>query len=130
VVTTRFGDGLGHGPDEWLLVGTDGTEAETVAALGRAVGEDGAVVDLSAARTGLLLAGPAAREVLATCCPLDLHLKVFGPGRCAGTVIAKAPVILQAWEQPAGYRILVRPSYAAYVAGWLIEGLESIRDLR
>ena len=119
---------LGLGPDEWLAVGPDGIEAELVDRL-RAVirSEGGAVVDLSAARTGVLLAGPAARLVLSTCCALDFHPTRFGPGHCARTLIAKVPVIIEQLDDEPAYRILVGPSFAAYVVGWLVDGMLGVR---
>ncbi len=112
-------------PDEWLVVAADGEERSLVALLEDAVAGEGSVVDLSANRTGLRLAGPTAREVLATCCSLDLHPRVFGPGQCAQTLIQKAGVLI---EQRADddYLLLVRPSFAAYVAEWLLDGMAGL----
>ena len=112
-------------PDEWLVVAVDGEERSLVALLEDAVAGEGSVVDLSANRTGLRLAGPTAREVLATCCSLDLHPRVFGPGQCAQTLIHKAGVLI---EQRADddYLLLVRPSFAAYVAEWLLDGMAGL----
>lgn len=110
------------GPDEWLVVGPDGSEGEISALLEQALEGAGAVVDLSGNRTGIEIRGPRGRDLLATCCSLDLHPRVFGPGQCAQTLLQKAPILI---EQTADDVTLlhVRPSFAAYVAAWLLDGV-------
>jgi sarcosine oxidase subunit gamma len=115
------------GPDEWLVVAPAGEEAVIEAALRAALAGKGACVDLSANRTALELAGPAARDVLASCCALDLHPRAFGPGRCAQTLVAAAPAVVQQTGDEPAFRLLVRPSFAAYVAEWLLDGIEGVR---
>jgi sarcosine oxidase subunit gamma len=120
-------DVLWLGPDEWLVVAPEGTGAETEAAVRQALGgRFGTAVDVSANRAVLELAGPAAREVLATCCGLDLHPRVFGPGQCAQTLLAKAQVVLQQVDDRPAYRLFVRPSFGAYVVAWLGEGIAAV----
>ena len=127
-------DGARHvlllGPDEWLIVGAPGTsvliESELRSAVA-AVGPDAfaAIVDVSANRTMLSLTGPFAREILEHGCSIDLHPRVFGPGSVAQTNIARANAMLfQVASEPApDYRILVRPSFAAYLVAWLADAL-------
>ncbi|SNS70102.1 sarcosine oxidase subunit gamma [Asanoa hainanensis] len=96
--------------------------AEAIAA---AIGADGepiglSAVDVSASRTVLELSGPQARDVLAHGCALDLHPRVFGPGSCARTNLAKAQVILHQ-TAPATYRVFVGASFADYLARWLLD---------
>ena len=114
------------GPDEWLVVGpADETELrEALAPIG------GSVVDVSANRTTLELRGPRARELLEFGCPIDLHPRVFGPGRCAQTLLARANVIIWhlADEPEDTWRLLVRPSFAAYVAAWLADAADGLID--
>jgi len=108
------------GPDEWLLAGEPDKASELTALLSDALGEeDGSVVDVSAHRTTIRLSGAHARDVLAHGCPLDLHPRVFGAGQCAQTMLARASVLLIADD--ASYRILVRSSFARYLAGWLLD---------
>jgi sarcosine oxidase subunit gamma len=122
-VSTPAGDCFWLGPDEWLVVGAPALEA-----LEQAMGPDeGAVVDVSASRVIYELKGSSAREVLASCCALDLHPRVFGPGHCAQTLIAKAPVLLGQVDEAPTYRIFVRPSLVAYVVSWLQDGIEGAR---
>lgn len=121
VVTSGALAVLWLGPDEYLLVGPDGTGPELMTRLrAQLSGPRTSVVEVSAHRTCVELRGSGAREILETGCPLDLHPRAFGPGRCAQTVLAKTQVILwQPGEQR--YRLLVRGSYAAYLAAWLTD---------
>jgi sarcosine oxidase subunit gamma len=81
------------------------------------------VVDVSANRTTMALTGPAARDVLEGGCSIDLHPRAFGTGSCAQTLLARAGVILLATSAEPEYWILVRPSFAAYVATWLLDAI-------
>ena len=85
------------GPDQWLVVTPSGAE-------GRAV---------------IGLAGAHARDVLAKGCPLDLHPRAFGPGRCAQSTLAKALVILHQLSDRPSYDIYVERSFADYLWTWL-----------
>jgi sarcosine oxidase subunit gamma len=128
------------GPDEWLVVGPDGAAADLVGLLrGLLAGQRGSAVDVSANRTTIELAGPFAREVLEQGCPLDLHPRVFGPGQCVQTMLARAQVVIWrpgdgAGSAPDGardgtrdgsseevFRLLVRGSFAGYLAAWLTD---------
>jgi len=83
-------------------------------ALAEAVkGEFASVVDVSAHRTAIDVSGPHAWDLLAHGCALD----GVAPGHCAQTMLARAGVIL--WRLDDGYRVLVRSSFARYVAAWL-----------
>jgi sarcosine oxidase subunit gamma len=111
---------LSLGPDEWLVVGPPGTQADLEARIRTAVGEEpAAVTDVSAQRTTVLVAGPRARDLLAHGCSLDLHPRAFGPGRCAQTTLARAQVVLIGRER--GFCVLVRSSFAGYLADWLLD---------
>lgn len=117
------------GPDEWLVVGPDGSETVTETGV-RAAGGDAvrSVVDVSGQRTVLELRGPAAREVLSGGCSLDLHPRAFGPGRCAQTLLARADVIL--WQTDGEtYRIFVGASFAPYLAAWLTDAMAETASL-
>ncbi|MEE1833977.1 sarcosine oxidase subunit gamma [Streptomyces sp. SP17KL33] len=111
------------GPDEWLLVGPPGGERELESRIREAAGEEPvSVTDVSAQRTTVLVAGAAARDLLAHGCALDLHPRAFGPGCCAQTTLARAQVVLVAREEPsAGFWVLVRSSFAGYLADWLLD---------
>lgn len=110
------------GPTEWLIVAPAGQEERIETALRNALSSgSSSVVDVSANRTTLELRGPRARDILESGCPVDLESPAFDAGRCAQTLVGRAGVIL--WQtEPAPsptYRLLVRPSFAAYLAAWL-----------
>lgn len=113
------------GPQEWLVTSTqrggEGLEAELHEAVAAA---GGAAVDVSAQRTTVRLRGAHARDVLAKGCSLDLHPRVFGPGAAAQTMLALAAVVLIPLDDKGtDYRIIVRSSFAGYLADWLIDAL-------
>ena len=64
--------------------------------------------------------------MLATCCSLDLHPRVFATGQCAQTLVQKAGVLIEHRGEDR-YLLLVRPSFAAYVAEWLLDGMLGLK---
>lgn len=121
--TSGIGDVLWLGPDEYLVLGApEGTEE----ALRDAISV-GAVTDVSAQRTTLRLAGPAARDVLAHGCAIDLHPKAAPPGTCVQTLFARTGIVLLVRE--AGeFTVLVRQSFAPYFAEWLADAALEYRE--
>jgi sarcosine oxidase, subunit gamma len=115
-----------QGPDEWLVTGTALAGPELEARLREAVApHGGAAIDVSGQRTTLRLSGPHSRDVLAKGCALDLHPRVFGEGTAAETMLGQAGVILLAVDgSGADYRILIRSSFARYLADWLLDAAE------
>ena len=111
------------GPDEWLVTGTALAGPELEARLREAVApHGGAAVDVSGQRTTLRLRGAHSRDVLAKGSALDLHPRAFGEGTAAQTMLGQAGVILLAVNGTGGdYRILVRSSFARYLADWLLD---------
>jgi sarcosine oxidase subunit gamma len=110
------------GPDEWLVLGPPGAGPAIVAEYHRALeGLHRSVVDVSANRVALELSGPRAKDVLAKGCGLDLHPRTWTTGRCAQTLLARVPVILQERAETTG--VLVRPSYSTYLVDWLLEAV-------
>jgi sarcosine oxidase subunit gamma len=121
---SRAGDRtlLWLGPDEWLLVAPAGEQGQLLSELLAALAPaGGVVVDLSAHRTTIDVHGPRARDLLAKGCSLDLHPSVLTADRCAQVLLARAPVILVPHEEGTGVRLLVRSSFAGYVADWLLD---------
>ncbi len=123
VVRTGESVALWLGPDEWLLVGPPGGERDLESRIREAAGEEPvSVTDVSAQRTTLLVSGPRARDLLAHGCPLDLHPRAFGPGRCAQTTLGRTQIVLVARDEPrAGFWVLVRSSFAGYLTDWLLD---------
>lgn len=108
------------GPDEWLLLSQHHRSDSLVTNLQAALtGHVASVVDISAGQTVIRLSGPSALDVLARGCALDLHPSVFAPGACAQTMLARAQALLIAVDDTPTVDIIVRRSFAPYVAAWL-----------
>jgi sarcosine oxidase, subunit gamma len=111
---------LWMGPDEWLLKVRDAQGDAIATALGAALqGVHSAVVDVGHGNTTLTLQGPAAADLLARGCPLDLHARVFPAGALAQTHIAKASATVLCLAAGTHYELTVRRSFADYLFRWL-----------
>lgn len=113
---------LALGPDEWLLVRPAEVDGEPIFRLRTALGRmHSSLIDVSGNRTAIVLGGARARDVLQKGVALDLHPRAFGPGRCAQTLMARTPVLLEQTGDAPDYRLFVRASYARHLALWMIE---------
>ena len=52
-------------------------------------------------------------------CTVDLHPRVFGPGRCTQTHLGKAVVLIRQLDDSPSFDIIVRRSFADYLGLWL-----------
>ncbi len=110
------------GPDEWLVVTPEGKQGEVESALRSALEDQHvSVVDGTDARTTIRLHGAHARDVLMKGCRLDLHPRVFGPGQCAQTLLAKADVLIHQLDDAPSYDIYVLCSFSRYLWDWLAD---------
>jgi sarcosine oxidase subunit gamma len=110
------------GPDEWLVTSPEGVAPDLMARLTRALaGRHAVVIDLSASRAIIEITGSRARDLLEKGCGLDLHPRAFGPGRCAQTLFAKLPVIIDQLGAAPAYQLFVGRSAARWLADWLID---------
>jgi sarcosine oxidase subunit gamma len=116
-------EALWMGPDEWLLVAPEDRRHGLLARLRSAIGDEFATVtDVSAQRTTLELSGHLVRTVLAQGCAIDLDPRVTPVGSCLNTLLAQAPVTLVVrGEGASDVRLLVRSSFASYLATWLVD---------
>ncbi len=119
VAGTEATAALWLGPDEWWVV----TAVEDPAAAHRLsealAGHSAAVTDLSESRACIRVSGPRARDLLAKGCSLDLHPRVFSPGRCAQSHLAKAQVVLHQVSGEPAFDLYVLRSFADYLWAWL-----------
>ncbi len=106
------------GPDEWLLVYPEGTPVPDIFASGPLPGTVTAN-DLTGGWVILTLSGPDARPLLERGCTINLDPVAMGEGRCAQTLLAKSPVLLATHADPERVTLVVRRSFAEYVALWL-----------
>lgn len=108
------------GPNEWAVVAPAHLREVLAGWLAEAVaGTTAAVVDVSDAVVALRLEGPAAVDVLAAGCPLDLHVSAFAVGRCARSRLAKVDVVLYRRAE-ASFEVEVGRSVARYAYDWLV----------
>jgi sarcosine oxidase subunit gamma len=120
------------GPDEWLAVAAG--RAPLLAATASALAEGrrhATVVDVSDQRACLDLSGAAADDLLAGGCAIDLHPRVFSPGRCARTLVGGVDAILLARQPRDGgpaYRLFVPASFALALADWLVDAARELRQ--
>ena len=108
------------GPNEWLVVAPPDGQGAVAEAL-RAALKDlwAAVTDVSDGRAVIGLSGRHARAVLMKGCSLDLHPRVFGPGRSAQSAVARALVLLHQTDETPSYDLYVHRSFAEYLWLWL-----------
>lgn len=107
------------GPAEWLLVGpVDAEKAIHDALVEGLESASVGIVDVTEGRTVIRLAGPMARDVLSMGCPLDLHPRVFGAGRCAQSFIVRSTVILHQVDDAPAYDVFVERSQSDYLFQW------------
>jgi sarcosine oxidase, subunit gamma len=107
------------GPDEFLFVGDAGSGMEK-RLRDRLSGALSALTDVSSAFTTLNVSGPGARDFLAKGWALDLHPRVFQPGHCAQSYLAKAPALLLQRDAAPAFEVIVRRSFADYLWAWLM----------
>jgi sarcosine oxidase subunit gamma len=122
-VPTDRGRAVWLGPDEWLLTSTAEVPGELEARVRAAVVPlGGSATDVSAQRITLRLTGPRVRDVLAKGCAIDLHPQVFGRSSSAQSTLGLAGVVLLALSDAGDdYLLLVRSSFAGYLADWLLD---------
>jgi len=106
------------GPDEWLY---DGEQMVTVTDFRAALaGVPGAVVDVSASRKSIVVAGERAQEVMAKAATLDFTDRGFPVGSCAQTNIARTQGLIYR-RGAQEFVVYVRPSYERYLRAWLAD---------
>ncbi len=125
---TRDRAAIWLGPDEWLLLASDGVSRAIEQGLREVCAEEPrlAVTDVSHNYTTLRLSGSCARELLAKGCALDLHPSVFDAGACAQTLLARTRLILRAVDD--AIELWIRNSFASYTAQWLLDAVSEFRQ--
>jgi sarcosine oxidase, subunit gamma len=110
------------GPDEWLVVAAADAAAVVADLESSLVGSHHSVVDVSANRAVIELAGAGRLELLSSACPIDLDPRSWTQGRCAQTLFGATQVLMQ--ERTENTRLFVRPSFATYVVDLLLAGVD------
>ena len=130
-VETRFGaEGVviaWAGPEEWHVIGQEEGTSGLRVALRQAIPEaDGAVVDVSSGFTLISLEGRQARDLMAAGCPIDIHPRAFGPGRCAQTLFAGIGITLLQRDETPRFELMVRRSFARWLWRWMEVSAEMV----
>lgn len=102
-------------PDELLVLCDYADVNETLGKMTAALGKTHSMaVNVSDARAVFRVSGPAAREVLAKLCPVDLSPDAFTPGMFRRTRMAQVPAAF--WmDDDESFRIVCFRSVAVYV---------------
>ena len=108
------------GPDEWLIVTPGGDRPTLPAMLEEALnGMHASLNVVTGGQVAMRISGDSATAVLAKGCTLDLHPKTFHPGQCAQTGLAKASILIGKVDDVPTFDVIVRRSFAEYLALWL-----------
>ncbi len=108
------------GPGVWLLVAT-AEAVPQVDTLRTSLAALATVVDLSHARTALLVSGPSAARTLAKFCGLNLAPGVFETGRSTNTRFGHIGMTLSRLNDEPAFELLVFRGYAQHVCESLIQ---------
>ena len=125
VETTKI---LWVGPDDWMIVDERDEAPDLLAELESAfAGYDAAVIDVSGNRARFRVSGSDARALMNRACALDLDPPHFAAGHCAGTLVARAQAFVMQIDDAPSYELLVRRSFAPYLADWLVTAAQGLR---
>lgn len=120
---------LSLAPGEWLLV----SERPLTAAIARAAAElAGAThhfANVSHGQVVFSLSGPKAMAFIARACSLDLHPRVFPPGRCAQSLFAQIPVLIHHYSGGPTFHLYFDASFEAHLRtlfGKIVRSLETV----
>lgn len=103
-------------PDEWLVV----TNFDLDSILQKiSIKNNLHATNQTGGLTQLILRGNCARSLLAKGCTLDLSESNFLIGQCAQTGLSKAGILLALTDSLPSFSLIVRRSFAEYVALWL-----------
>ncbi|MCW4355724.1 sarcosine oxidase subunit gamma [Hoyosella sp. YIM 151337] len=110
------------GPEEWLVTSASPAPALENDLRSAVAPHGGSATDVSGQRTVVHLKGSRARDILEKGCSIDLHPRAFTRGSAVQTMLDQAGVVLIALDDAGtDYRILVRSSFAHYLASWLLD---------
>lgn len=106
-------------PETWLVLRDASSGDELTHELMAACGDAAAIVDQSSGKSVVRLAGARARDVLAKGCRIDLHPRVFAPGKSAVTPIAHIHAVLMQVDAAPTFDLIVPSTLARDFGEWL-----------
>ena len=108
------------GPDEWLILGENGSSDDIIAELDVPEAGHVAVTEISDALGTVTIEGPHARDVLAKHCAIDLHPSAFTKGMAAQTLLSHAGITMTCLDDDK-LLIIGRTSFMAYILDLLMD---------
>jgi sarcosine oxidase subunit gamma len=114
-------------PGEWMLTGA---EAVTPAIDHALAGVTAHLADMTQACTIFRAAGPAARDCLSMGTGIDLHPRTFAEGRCARTLFADTPVLIDRVPGTDAFDLYTDIGFADHLRRWFAEALREFKDER
>ncbi|MBC7518314.1 MAG: sarcosine oxidase subunit gamma [Microbacteriaceae bacterium] len=118
-------------PDEFLIISENRPASHLVDLLRAALGstEYGAAVDVSAQYTTVGLRGTETRDLLAGGCSTDFSVEAAPTGTCVHSPLAQASVVIIVTDAANGsFDLIVRSSFARYLAAWLISAAQEYAE--
>ncbi len=108
------------GPDEWLIVTPAEVRPTLLTLLDDALrGMHASMNEWTGGQVAMRVSGENAAALIAKGCTLDLHPMNFAAGQCAQTGLAKAGVLIARIDDAPTFDVIVRRSFAEYLALWL-----------
>lgn len=124
IALTESGGVAWMSPDELLVLCAHDRVHDALAAMAKALaGEHHLAADMSDARAMFEVKGPAAREVIAKLCPVDMAPGAFAPGEIRRTRMAQVPAAFWMVDDET-IRVVCFRSVAEYVFGLLCKAAD------
>ena len=111
--------------NEWEIV------EEKINALQKTLSnQHAAITEVSDYFSVIELAGPQAREIIASASPFDTRTQHFVTGQCTQTRFGHASILLWPLEDTLSFGLQVRWSYAQYVYNYLDQSIANAESLK
>ena len=111
-------------PGEWVVTGASPKPA-WLKALAKSPSFHAA--DVGHGRVRFAISGPRARDLLAKGCSVDFHPRAFGAGRCAKTLFAQVPVLIDQISDAPLFHLYGDISHEAHLSAWLVDAAVEFR---
>lgn len=120
--TDTYCSALWIGPDEWLVLGSEGADLFGTLTKLKPVHS---AVDISHRNTAILLEGTNAVEVLQAGCPQNLNDEIFPVGACSRTILGKAEVVI--WRKSThSYHVECWRTFSDYVFKFMTQAAKGL----
>ena len=106
-------------PETWLILREASPDDALARELMAACGDAASVADQSSGKCVVRISGARAHDVLAKGCRIDLHPRVFAPGKSAVTPVAHIHAVLMQIDATPTFDLIVPSTVARDFAEWL-----------